>query len=274
MKNYDKNKEPSYLKYWDVNNLYGWAMSQKLPVNDFKWIEETSQFNEGFIKIYNEDSNIEYFIETDVQYPGNSHNLSNDLSFLPEIMKIEKIEKLFANLHHKGEYVIHIRNLKQALNHKLVLKKSACSHKDFFKLMNNVDFGKAMGNLRKHRDIKLVTTEPRRNYLVSEPNYHKTNFFLAIEMNNNNNKKTQIFLNKSAYLGLSILEISKIVMYEFFHDYVKPKYGGRSKKCYMDADNFIVYIETEGIYLDCTKDVETRFYTSNYELDKPLRKGK
>ena len=123
MKNYDKNKEPSYLKYWDVNNLYGWAMSQKLPVNDFKWIEETSQFNEGFVKIYNEDSNIEYFIETDVQYPGNSHNLSNDLSFLPEIMKIEKIEKLFANLHHKEEYVIHIRNLKQALNHKLVLKK-------------------------------------------------------------------------------------------------------------------------------------------------------
>ena len=128
-------------------------------------------------------------------------------------MKIEKVEKLVANLHDKTEYVIHIRNLKQALNHRLVLKKvhrvikfnqnawlkpyidmntdlrkkaKNDFEKDFFKLMNNAVFGKTMENVRKHRDIKLVTTERRRNYLVSEPNYHTTNFFtenlLEIEM--------------------------------------------------------------------------------------------
>ena len=124
----NKNKESSYLKYWDVNNLYGWAIPQKLPVNDFKWVEETSQFNEDFIKICNEDSDTEYFIEADVKYSGKLHELDNDSLFLPERIKIEKIEKLVANLHDKEEYVIHIRNLKQALNQGLVLKKSAQCH--------------------------------------------------------------------------------------------------------------------------------------------------
>ena len=123
MKDYDKNKESSYLQYWDVNNLYGWVMSQKLPVNNFEWIEEASQFNEDFIKNYNEESDEGYFFEVDVQYLEKLHELHNDLPFLPERMKIEKVEKLVANLHDKTEYVIHIRNLKQALNHGLILKK-------------------------------------------------------------------------------------------------------------------------------------------------------
>ena len=81
-------------------------------------------------------------------------------------------------------------------------------------------------------------------------------------------------MNKPVYLGLSILEISKIVKYEFWYDYMRPKYGEKVKLCYMDADNFIVYIKKENTYLDNVKDVETRFDTSNYELDRPLPKGK
>ena len=100
-------------------------MSQKLPVNDFKWVEETSQFNEDFIKMYNQDSDIGYFIEADVLYPEKLHEVYNDLPFLPERIKIEKIEKPLANLNNKEEYVIHIRNLKQALNLGLLLKKSS-----------------------------------------------------------------------------------------------------------------------------------------------------
>ena len=88
MKIYDKNKESSYLKYWDVNNLYGWAVSQKLPVYKFEWIEQTSQFNEDFIKSYNEESDEGYFLEVDVQYPEKLHKLHNDLPFLPERKKI------------------------------------------------------------------------------------------------------------------------------------------------------------------------------------------
>ena len=108
--------------------------------------------------------------------------------------------------------------------------------------MNNAVFGKTMKNVRKHRDIKLVTTAKRRNRLVSEPNYHTTKWFsenlLVIEM-----KKTKVKMNKPIYLGLSILEISKILMYEFWYDYMKPKYGDDVKLCYMDTDSFVIPIK-------------------------------
>ena len=123
MKDYDKYKESSYLKHWDASKLYGWSMSQMLPVDKFEWIKDTFQFNEAFIKRYNEESDEGYFLEVNVQYPEKLHELRNDLPFLPEIMKTEKVEKLVINLHDKTEYVIHIRNLKQALNQGLVLKK-------------------------------------------------------------------------------------------------------------------------------------------------------
>ena len=101
MKDYGKNKESSYLQYWDVNNLYGWAMSQKFSLNNFEWIKDTSQFNEDFIKNYNEESDEGYFLEVDVQYLEKLHELHNDLLFLLEKMKIEKIKRLLANLHDK-----------------------------------------------------------------------------------------------------------------------------------------------------------------------------
>ena len=178
MTDYDKNKESSYIQYWGVNNLYGWAMSQKLPVDNIEWIKDTSQFNEDFIKNYNEESDEGYFLEVDVQYLEKLHELHNDLPFLPERMKIEKVEKLVANLHDKTEYVIHIRNLQQALNHGLVLKKvhrmikfnqnawlkpyidmntdlrkkaKYDFEKDFFQLMSNAVSGITMGNWRKQR---------------------------------------------------------------------------------------------------------------------------
>ena len=106
IKSYNKNNESSCLKYWGLNNLCGWTRSQKLPLGAFKWVEETSQFNEHFKTSCNGDSDEGYFIEADVQYPENVHDLHNDFSFLPERMKIAKDEKLAANLHDKKEYVI------------------------------------------------------------------------------------------------------------------------------------------------------------------------
>ena len=139
--------------------------------------------------------------------------------------------------------------------------------------MNNAVFGKTMENVRKHRNIKLVTIERRINYLVAEPNYHTTKFFtenlLAIEM-----RKTQILMNKPVYLVLSILDLSKTVTYEFWYEYVKPKYGENAKLCYMDTDSFIVHVKTDDIYKDIAVDVETKFDTSNFEIDRPLPKGK
>ena len=103
-------------------------------------------------------------------------------------------------------------------------------------------------------DIKPVTTETRRNYLVSEPNYHTRKFFaehlLAVEM-----KKTQILMNGPVYLGLSILDLSKTVMYEFWYDYLKPNYGENGKLCFMDTDSFIVHVKTDDIYKDIAEDL-------------------
>ena len=125
MKNHDKNKESTYLEYLDANNLYGWAMSQKLPVRNFKWIEkgDISKFNEAFIKNYDENSDKGYIFEVDVKYPEKIRMLHSDLAFLPERMKINKCTKLTCTIQNKENYVIHIRALKQAVNHGLKLTK-------------------------------------------------------------------------------------------------------------------------------------------------------
>ena len=300
MKNYNDNEESSYIQYLDANNLYGWAMSKKLPVYGFKWIDnnETAEpsslecsakhvINEEFIKNYIENDIKRYILEVDVKYPKRLHELHSVLPFLSERMEVNKCKKLICNLFNKKKYVVHINVLKQALNQGLKLKKihrviefnqkawlkpyidmntelrKAAKNdfeKDLFKLMNNSLFGKTMENIRKHRDIKLITTDKKRSKLVSEPNYHTINliseYLSIIEM-----KKTKVKMNKPIYLGLSILEISKTLMYEFWYDYMKPKYNDKVKLCYMDTDSFIMNIKTNDFYKDISNDVENRFDT-------------
>ena len=126
--------------------------------------------------------------------------------------------------------------------------------KDFFKLMNNSDFGKTMENVKIDRDIKLVTSDKRRKRLVSEPNYHSHKNFLEHLM--------AIKMNKSIYLSVSILDISETLTYEFWYDYIKPKYGDRAKLCYTDTDSFFIHIITEDLFEDIADDVDGRFDTS------------
>ena len=123
MKNYNKDIISSYLMYLDANNLYGWAMSQKLPVNGFKWVKILSRFNVRFIKNYNENSDIGYFPEVDIDYPKELFNLHKDIQFLPERKTVNKCEKLICIIEDKEKYVIYVRALKQALNNGLILKK-------------------------------------------------------------------------------------------------------------------------------------------------------
>ena len=125
MKDYNKNIESSYIQYLDANNLYGWAMSQKLPVNNFKWVNDVTEINEEFIKNYYENSEKGYVLEVDVKYPKKLHDLHSDVPFLPKRIKIDKCNKLVCNLHNKKKYVVHIKSLKQTLNHGLKLKKSS-----------------------------------------------------------------------------------------------------------------------------------------------------
>ena len=115
MKNYDKNKESSFLIYDDANNLYGFAMCKKLPVSDFKWVDDLSIFTEEFIENYDEEIDIGYYLVVDVEYPRNLHKLHNDLPFLPERMKINNCTTLVCNLNDKENYPVHILALKQLL---------------------------------------------------------------------------------------------------------------------------------------------------------------
>ena len=123
MKNYDKHMESSYLEYLDASNLYGWAMSQKPPVNGFEWVEQLSQFKEYVIKDYDGDRNKGYFLEVDVEYPKNVFSLCSNFPFLPEKSKIKKCNTLVCNIYDKKNYIVRIRALKEALNHGLILKK-------------------------------------------------------------------------------------------------------------------------------------------------------
>ena len=141
--------------------------------------------------------------------------------------------------------------------------------KDFFKLMNNMVFGKTMENVRKHR-YKLVITDKKRSKLVSEPNYHTMNY-ISEDLSIIGMKITKVKMNKPIYLEWRILEISKLLMHEFWYDYIKPKYGDNVKLYSMDTDSFIM---NRRFLKDIANDVEKRFDTSNYECDRPLPAGK
>ena len=157
------------------------------------------------------------------------------------------------------------------MNTKLRQKAKNNFEKHFFKLMNNAVFGKIMENVIKHRDIKIVKTERRRNSLVLEPNYHTAKFFTenvrVTEM-----KKPQITMNNPVYLELSLLDLSKTVMC-YGYGYIKPKNGENAKLCYVNTDSFITHVKTDDIYKDIAEDVGTRFDTSNYEIHWLLTEG-
>ena len=227
----------------------------------------------------------------DVEYPKNLHKQHSHLPFLPERMEIDKRTKLVSNLNDKENYAVHILALKQALNHGLKLskvhdviefrqnawlksyidmntelRKKAKNEfeKELFKLMSNSVFGKTMEDVRNHRDIRVITADKRKSILASESNYYSTKYIskdlLIMEM-----KKTEVRMNKPAYLGQAILDISKTLMYEFWYDYIKPKYGDKARLCYMGTDSFIMLVQTDDFYIDISNDVERWFDTSNFD---------
>ena len=263
---FDPKSESSCLQYLDTNNLYGWAMSQPLPTD------------KG------------YLLEVDVSYPKELHNQHNDLPFMCERMEINGVEKLVPNRRDKKNNIIHIQALNQALQHGLrldrihraiefdqspwlktidfnnQLRTAAINdfEKDFFKLINNSVFGKTTENIRKHRNIKLVTTEEKYLRTVMKPNF-KSGVPFGENLMGSEMGKIKVVMNKPVYLGQAILDLSKIVMYEFHYDYMVPKYGlEKLKLCYMDTDSQVYEIKTEDFYEDIANDVEARFDTSGY----------
>ena len=236
---FDPKFESSYLQYLDANNLYGWAMSQPLPAGGFKWVD----VNPNEISELATRTDKGYVLEVNVSYPKELHDSHNDLPFMCERMEINGVEKLVPNLRDKKNYIIHIQALNQALQHGLRLDRihqvikfdqspwlktyvdlntqlrTAATidfEKDFFKLMNNSVFGKTIENIRKHRNIGLVTTEEKYLHTVMKPNFKSGVLFgenlMGCEMG-----KIKVVMNKPVYLGQAILDLSKII-YEFHYD--------------------------------------------------------
>ena len=198
MEEYDKDKETNYLQYLDANNLYGWAMSQPLPTEEFRWINCDGWDPEKLVNMLSKEKKYGYLLEVDVKYPRELHNLHNDIAFMYDKMNINGVEKLIPNLYDKKKYIIHIRALKQVIDHGLILEKihrcirlrqsawmkeyidfntrlrTAAKNdfeKDFYKLMNNLVFGKTMENIRNRRDIKLVNNKEKYLKTVMKPNF-------------------------------------------------------------------------------------------------------
>ena len=205
------------------------------------------------------------------------------------------------NLYDKEKYVIHVKALKQALDHGLVLKeihrviqfkqsawmkeyidfnttlRTAAKNdfkKYFYKLMNNSVFGKTMENIRRHRDIKLVNNKEDYVEQVMKPNFKSGNL-LGTDLMSCEMGTVRVKMNKPVYLGQAILDLSKIIMYEFHYDYMKKKYNWEDLKLlYMDTDSLVYDIKTEDFYKDIAEDIETRFDTSGCESNRPLLIGK
>ena len=292
MKNFDKSKPSSYIAYLDANNLYGWAMSEKMPYKDFKWVENVQAVP---LEKMLSDGDLGYVLEVDLEYPSELHDLRNDYPLAREIMKINKANKLTPNLHNKTKYVLHHRNLKLylslgmkltkihrviefkqskwlapyiALNTNLRTEAKNNFEKDFFKLMNNSVFGKTMENIRNRKDIHLVTSKKKALKLIAKPNFkHRTIFtedLVAVHMG-----KTKLVFDKPIYVGMCILDISKTLMYEFHYNYIKKKYGENALLLMTDTDSLCYEIKTEDFYKDISGDVEAKFDTSAYPKDHP-----
>ena len=296
MKDYNKKEPSKYLTYLDANNLYGWAMSLKLPIHSFKNMtnkELENIFNNQIVQVWERTPCI---LEVDLEYPEELHDLHNDYPLCPERVECDRrVKKLIPNLRHKNNYVIHYRNLMQCLKLGMKLKKIHSGikfvesawlkpyidknvilrtqaknefEKDFFKLMNNSVFGKTMENIRNRVNIKLVNTGEQFKKLSAKPNYQSRKIFnknlIAVHM-----KKTSLTMDKPVYLGMTILDLSKTLMFDFHYKYIKPKYGDKAKLLFTDTDSFLFELQTEDFYKDISGDVRDRFDTSNYPEGHP-----
>ncbi|XP_026828646.1 uncharacterized protein LOC105279427 [Ooceraea biroi] len=290
---YDPSELSSYLIYYDVNNLYGWAMCQPLPRGEFRWVEDVSTFNVHAIP---SDSPTGYILEVDLEYPRHLHDAHADLPFCPtrEAPPDKRQEKLLATLCDKQRYVIHYRTLQQCtrrglrvarihrtlefaqsawlrdyieLNTAFRTRATNDFEKNLYKLMNNAVFGKTMENVRNRVDVKLVTRWEGRygaEALISRPNFHSRSVFgenLAVEL-----RRLKATFNRPIYVGMCILDISKTRLYEFHYDYMAPLYGDKCRIMYTDTDSLIYRIECEDAYADMRRDI-VRFDTSNYPAD-------
>lgn len=286
------NDPQSYLIYLDVNNLYGYAMLQDLPLNNFEWVCNVSTLNDINNIIANKS--IGCFIEVDLKYPTHLHDKHADYSLCPEKMIPPggKNTKLLLTLYDKKRYILHHKMLQFVCDQGLIIEKIHRTMKftqskwmkpfidlnthhrtiatneferNLFKLMSNACFGKTMENVRKRVDITLCTDWSGRygaNNMIASPNFKKLKIFnenvVAIEMH-----PKEIQLNKPIAIGMTVLDISKLSMYDFHYNFMKHNYGTQCDLLYTDTDSFIYQLHEIDFYEEM-KLYPERFDTSDY----------
>lgn len=300
MQCFDKNLETKFLIYFDVNNLYGAAMSEYLPIGKFAWVENCENFE---VLNISDDNRKGYILEVDLDYPENLHDPHFDLPYLPNHQKPPgcKEKRLMTSLENKKNYVIHYKNLKQCLRAGLLLKKvhkvlefsqtqwlksyidlntrlrtAATDNfsRNLFKLMVNSTFGKTIENVRKYQKVNLHTYWDGRygaRVRIASPRFESlaifSENFVAIQ-----SSKDDILMNKPIYVGMAILDLSKIIVYEF-HEYMIRLYGTNCRMLYTDTDSLIYEVICEDIYEDIKKDIhrfDTSAYAPNNQFNMPL----
>ena len=304
-KNINDFFESNYLLYLDANNLYGWAMSQKLPESDFKWEKDSNYYKEI-------PEGRGCLIECDLKYTEICKKKTHKYPLAPEKMKIKKEElsdyqlnllgdkplgneeKLFLTLRDKEKYIIHNSVLEKYLKlgmkvtkvHRTIsfkesnwlakyinfnteqrTKAKSDFEKDLWKLMNNSFYGKTLENIRGRSEIKLLTEREEVKKYIKKPNFKDSiifnDSFVAIE-----NNVTSVKFNKPIYLGQSILDYSKQLMYEFYYDFAN-KLWEKNELVASDTDSMILNIKTEDVYKDMEKLLD-ELDTSGYPRDHPL----
>ncbi|CAH1106760.1 unnamed protein product [Psylliodes chrysocephalus] len=297
MPSYDTSKTDSYLMYFDINNQYGYAMSQPLPYAGFEWADTNID-----VTTIPDDAAEGYMLEVDLEYPEHLHDHHKDIPFCAEHINpktskppktCKELTKLMATLHSKTKYVIHYRTLKQALAHGLrlteihrvlkfkqspwlkshidlntELRKKATNEfeKNLFKLMNNAVFGKTLESVRKRLSVKLLNKWEGRygaEFFISKPEFKNCVIFnenlVAVEL-----RKLEIYLNKPIYIGQAILDLAKTTTYDFHYDYITSKFEECSA-LYTDTDSLIYEIRNQNPYDVIKRDCYKYFDTSDYE---------
>ena len=283
---FDSSRPSKFVTYLDANDLYGWATMKPLPVGNFHWMTGDELWNW---------MEFPCVLEVDLEYPEELHDFHNDYPLAPERIKINKVEKLIPTLLKKEKYVLHRENLKLYLSLGLKLKwihrgikfrekpwmKSYIElntdlrtkgkndfEKDFFKLMNNSVFGKTMENIRNRVDVRLVGNREKAQKLIAKPNLKHWICFdenlIGIHL-----KRIKLVFNKPVYCGMSILDLSKTMIYDFHYNYIIPKFGKKQKLLFTDTDSLCYEIETEDFFADIAGDVKELFDTSNFDKNHP-----
>ena len=295
MEDYNPEVPTSYIQYLDANNLYGWAMSQPLPVGGFKWLSEEN------IRFFEKNPcNIRgCTLEVDLEYPTELHDEHNEYPLAPEGVEVNGTRKLVPHLGGRKNYIVHHAVLRQLLKYGLRLTKIHCGirfkesdflsryiasntrsrttaknqfEKDFYKLANNSVFGKTMENVRERSKVRIVNglEEDKVLAYIARPNYKRAFQFEESNLVSVNMGESTVTLNKPIYLGQSILDLSKTLMYDFHYDYVKPKYGANASLLFTDTDSLCYEIRTGDFYEDIANDVPARVDTSEYPKDHPI----